>query len=105
MNIDRIVEILRDADIDKAHSPGSDVISNEAWLADCAEFILPASEKESKELRYQIGEAMFWIEPDRSLPSLDTAMFAVEHLTKIGRIIVDNAIKNGLTAKQLWGDL
>ena len=104
-NIDRVVEIARDADIDKAHGQGSDVISDDAWFADCADFILPDSLKDSKELRYQIAEALFWLEPDRSLPALDTSMFAVEHLTKIGRIIVATAIKNGMTAKQLGGDV
>ena len=104
-HIYRIVENFRDADIDKAYGPGSDDISDDAWFADCADFILPDSLKESKELRYQIAEALFWLEPDRSLPTLDTAMFAVEHLTKIGQIIVTTAMRNGMTAKQLGGDV
>jgi len=103
-NIDRVAERVRDADIDAAHGIGSDIISDDAWFADCADFILPDSLKQSIELRYQISEALFWLEPDRSLPKLDTSMFAVEHLTKIGQIIVATAMKNGMTAKQLGGE-
>jgi hypothetical protein len=100
----QIVERVRDTEAEAVHGTGSDVISDDAWFADCADFILPDSLKESKELRYQISEALFWLEPDRSLPALDTSMFAVEHLTKIGQIIVATAMKNGMTASQLGGE-
>jgi len=101
----QIVERVRDTEAEAVHGPGSDVISDDAWFADCADFILPDSLKESKELRYQISQAMYWLEPDRTLPTSDLALYAVEHMTKVGQIIINTALRNGMTAKQLGGDV
>ena len=98
-------ERARDDDTERHHGgDGVEVIeryTDAAWLDCMADLIMPDTEEDAKELRYQIREALYWLDPSRVLLRLECSAQAMDHISKIGRIILSTAIRNGVTLEQL----
>lgn len=53
------------------------------------------TDEEMADLREHVHDVIYWLSPDRRIDRSDTAVYAVEHMTKIGKIIAEAAIAQG----------
>ena len=118
MDIDRAVEIARDADVDALcdgdYAPlqigEGFTYDADSWISDHADVISCANQKDSEELRWRISSSIEWLEfmEQHSYGDVAQAMARANELTchaqRIGLIVIQNAIKSGMTVEKLGVD-
>lgn len=113
--LDRIIEQARDSDVDAlmgdekplpfqmAARPEGFVYDRESWHADCADKLYGTVLMNDR-LRNELRQAIWWHNRQDAMSThgklIDAAML-VNYLSRIGAVILTNAIENGLTETNL----
>jgi len=115
-DIDRLVEIARDADIDAlvdgpdwtitdANYPPGFVYARDSWHSDCAQMITSMKPENNDYIRDQLISALRSM-PTASYPATEDSKIInsqcmAMYMMNIGGQVLENAIKNGLTLEKL----
>lgn len=98
-------ERARDDDTERHHGgDGVEVIeryTDAEWLDCMADLILPQTAEEALVIREQLAMALRWSQRMQACDGMDRAYLAISAALKIGRLIVENAVRNGVTLEKL----
>lgn len=105
--VDSAVEFARAQDVDAIGFGADHVYDSETWHLDCGDFLVADSEYENNLLRKHLANMLFWVDAMEHVNAIGLAgsqMRAValcENAQRVGFAILENAMKNGLTLKNV----
>ena len=108
MNIDDAAAIAREAYTDGLIDDQTHIADSlhrytqHQFCADAGDLFLKREDEDNGDLAWSVKSALKWAEMECTESAYSSCVFA-ERLMRVGRIVIENAIANGLTSEQLEG--